>query len=122
MGAMRATCEVGVDLISRGEDPVFAQRLVAEILNLRMVAKIQKGENEIVKPLEWQEFRCSVSPQLFGRRGSGNQPWQIGNLPLEDHLVTDVRCPKALPIVDGLVLKFRPLFKYLGRKASLQER
>ena len=111
MGAMRATCEVGADLISRGEDPVFSQRLVAEILNLRMVAKIQKGENEIVKPLEWQEFRCSVSPQLFGRRGSGNQPWQIGNLPkpLKDHLVTDVQCPKALPIVDGLVLKSKTL-------------
>ena len=43
MGAMRATCDVGVDLISRGEDPAFAQRLAAEILNLRMVAKIQKG-------------------------------------------------------------------------------
>ena len=70
MGAMRATCEVGVDLVSRGEDPVFAQRLVAEILNLRMVAKIQKERMKLSshwngKSLDVQcHLNCSAEGDL----------------------------------------------------------
>lgn len=117
-GLLSALSDVGVDLISRGMHGKMAQKLIAEVLDLRFTVMRSESPQSGQHRLEWQSYRRTTSQALWGKPEGEEGPRRRGMLPMPvDTFVTSgVQRKMDLPMVEGLYDTFHPLLQFLETK------